>query len=231
MLALRGHWVVELAEVAAMRKSEIEHVKSFLTSQIDSYRPPFGRVAVNVPRQCIFVATTNDAFFLTDMTGNRRFWPVTVGKVIDTAGLKAAMPSLLAAAFEALESGEALYMEGDDAASALAQAEAYTAGDELMGMVTTYLSGRNEVSLTEVWRFALKNEAASTSAFTRAEQNRVRQIVLKAGWRGATDSDGVLFTAGPRKGHRRWLPPVEVSDPVRYGPEGEANKAGLHVVK
>lgn len=231
MVALRGHWVVELAELAALRKSEIEQVKSYLSQRVDTYRPPYGRSVVSVPRQCVFVATTNDAFFLTDMTGNRRFWPVTVGRVIDTVGLRDALPDMLAAAWEAVGAGEQIYLDGDIAAQALSEAEAYAAGDETLGMVTSYLTGRNEVSLTEVWRFALKNEASAASAFNKIEQRRVRELLVAAGWRRASADEGAMFKAGPRRDHKRWVSPVSVDEPVKYGPEGEANKAGLHVVK
>lgn len=230
-IALRGHWVVELAELAALRRSEIEQVKSYLSARVDTYRAPYDRTTVSVPRQCIFIATTNDTFFLTDMTGNRRFWPVQVGRVIDTVGLRAALPSLLAAARAAWAAGEPLYLEGEDAALALEQADEYVAGDETIGMVRAYLDGRNEVSLTEVWRFALKNEAASVSAFSKLEQRRVRDLMVAVGWIRAAKGSSELFNGGPRRGQARWLSPSPVAEPVKYGPEGEANKVGLHVVK
>lgn len=78
--ALRGIWIGELAELAATKKSEVEAQKAFLSSQVDRYRPAFGRRVQEFPRQCILVGTTNEHEFLRDRTGNRRFWVVKLEK-------------------------------------------------------------------------------------------------------------------------------------------------------
>jgi predicted P-loop ATPase len=74
--ALRGVWIAEVAELSAKRKSTTEAVKKFITSQVDRYRPKYGRIVKSFPRRNIFVATTNDAQMLNDATGGRRFLPV-----------------------------------------------------------------------------------------------------------------------------------------------------------
>ena len=75
--ALRGVWIAEVAELMAMtRVREAEAVKAFITSQEDSYRPPYARHVETLPRRCTFIGTTNNAQFLSDRTGNRRFYPV-----------------------------------------------------------------------------------------------------------------------------------------------------------
>jgi putative DNA primase/helicase len=73
---LQGHWIIEVAELSAMRKSEVEMVKNFITKTEDSFRPAYGRVTKNFPRQCVFFGTTNKDEFLKDSTGGRRFLPV-----------------------------------------------------------------------------------------------------------------------------------------------------------
>ena len=78
MEQLRGFWLIELGELNAVRRSEQEAVKGFLTRQIDSYRVPYGKRLADFPRQCIFIANTNESNFLNDPTGGRRYWPVTV---------------------------------------------------------------------------------------------------------------------------------------------------------
>ena len=78
---LAGQWLVEMGEIAQFRRSEIETVKSYLSCQFDKYRPPYGRSDITVPRQCVFVGTTNANAYLHDPTGNRRFWPVKVGTI------------------------------------------------------------------------------------------------------------------------------------------------------
>jgi predicted P-loop ATPase len=80
-LHLNGKWLLEIADLAAIRKQDEEHVKAFLTRQIDKYRPPYGRNDVYEPRQCVFGGTTNRDDFLHDETGARRYWPVKVVKI------------------------------------------------------------------------------------------------------------------------------------------------------
>ncbi|MBQ9719080.1 MAG: virulence-associated E family protein, partial [Oscillospiraceae bacterium] len=76
---LQGVWLVEIAELEAFKKNEIESIKSFLTRMVDKYRPSYGRHVKDLPRTCVFFGTTNSREFLRDVTGNRRFWPVDVG--------------------------------------------------------------------------------------------------------------------------------------------------------
>lgn len=75
--ALRGCWVGEFSELMAMTKiKEMETVKAYITSQEDTYRAPYKKYVETIPRRCIFIGTTNNFQFLTDKTGNRRFYPV-----------------------------------------------------------------------------------------------------------------------------------------------------------
>lgn len=78
---LRGKWGVEVAELSAFTKADIETLKAFITRQEEAYRPPWGRRDVHEPRQCVFVGTTNRASYVRDDTGARRFWGVQVGLI------------------------------------------------------------------------------------------------------------------------------------------------------
>ena len=76
---LQGFWVVEIGELAGMKKADIEKVKSFLSTSDDKYRPSYGRVVESHPRQCIIIGTVNgERGYLRDITGNRRFWIIKV---------------------------------------------------------------------------------------------------------------------------------------------------------
>lgn len=76
---LRGYWLLEIGEMAGMKKAELEKVKSFLSRQDDKYRESYARRVTNHPRQCVFFGTTNaEDGYLRDLTGNRRFWNVPV---------------------------------------------------------------------------------------------------------------------------------------------------------
>ena len=75
---VQGFWIIEMGEMAATRKAELEQIKQFISKQSDSYRAAYARRTQEHPRQCAFFGTTNDDEFLRDPTGGRRFWPVTV---------------------------------------------------------------------------------------------------------------------------------------------------------
>ncbi len=78
---LTGVWIVEMSEITQFRRSEVEAVKDFLSCQRDRYRPPYGRAEITVPRQAIFIGTTNSELYLHDPSGNRRFWPVRIANI------------------------------------------------------------------------------------------------------------------------------------------------------
>lgn len=76
--ALDGVWIMEMGELAALKRSERESIKNYISKQEDTYRKAFARNVTVNKRRCIFIGTTNDKDFLDDNTGARRFW------VIDT---------------------------------------------------------------------------------------------------------------------------------------------------
>lgn len=76
METLQGSWIIEIGELNAIKRSEVESVKAFVSRQVDAYRPAYGRTREDHARQCIFFATTNEQAFLKGYNGNRRFWVV-----------------------------------------------------------------------------------------------------------------------------------------------------------
>lgn len=80
-------WILDLSELVSLRRSENNTLKSYFTRTIDRFRPPYAKGPVKFARRCVFVGTTNDHFYLTDVTGNRRYWPVRCGEEFDTEAL------------------------------------------------------------------------------------------------------------------------------------------------
>ncbi len=78
---MQGKWAYEMAEMDAHRKADDTAFKQFLTTQVDRVRWHYGKRAEDVPRQCIFVGTTNMEQYGKDETGMRRVWPFEVGFV------------------------------------------------------------------------------------------------------------------------------------------------------
>jgi putative DNA primase/helicase len=109
---MHGKWIVEIAELEMFRGMAISQIKQFLTKQVDTYRPAYGRTTESYPRTQVFCGTTNDSHYLQDQTGARRFWPVKVGRV-DLEALRGERGQLLAEAHAAWKSGERYWPEGE----------------------------------------------------------------------------------------------------------------------
>lgn len=81
VLQLRGKLIIEIGELKSLLGARKEVVKAFLSRRVDTVRLPYGRKTVNLPRQTVFIGTTNKKDYLEDETGARRFWPVKIGKI------------------------------------------------------------------------------------------------------------------------------------------------------
>jgi predicted P-loop ATPase len=79
---VRGVWLFEIADLVGMKRAEVESIKAFASRTHDRARPAYGRRLVNAPRQCVFIATTNERKYLKSQTGNRRFWPVRTNTIL-----------------------------------------------------------------------------------------------------------------------------------------------------
>lgn len=141
---LQGFWVIEIAELAGMKKADIEKVKGFLSTSDDKYRPSYGKVVESHPRQCVIIATVNgERGYLRDITGNRRFWVIKLHQkrqrkqwVFD----EAFRAQFWAEAKEIWRSGEKLYLEGDILDEAERQQQSAMEVDERCGMIEEYLN-------------------------------------------------------------------------------------------
>jgi predicted P-loop ATPase len=98
-MEIRGKWCAEIAELSALRRAQIEDVKTYLSTRTDTLRDPYNKRVGDVPRQNIFCATTNSACSLADETGNRRFWPVRCRGKVRVQELTSVRNSLFAEAF------------------------------------------------------------------------------------------------------------------------------------
>ena len=106
MSALRGKWLYEFQEMGSLARHEASKQKSFISRQIDEYRPVYGRREIRCPRQLVFAGTTNDWEWNKDPTGGRRFWPSPVDYDVNINGLREAREQLFAEALFRFEAGE-----------------------------------------------------------------------------------------------------------------------------
>jgi predicted P-loop ATPase len=105
--ATAGKWIVELSEISHMGKGDAAALKAFLSAREDTGRPAYQREAVKVPRHFVIIGTTSASEYLTDSTGNRRFWPVHV-EGFDIDRLRADRDQLWAEAAAAEASNESI---------------------------------------------------------------------------------------------------------------------------
>ena len=140
---LQGFWIVEIGELAGMKKADIEKVKAFFSTSDDQYRPSYGRTVESHPRQCVIIATVNgDHGYLRDVTGNRRYWIIKSNLKRHRMIWKCTeefRQQFWAEAKAIWEAGEHLYLEGEllDAAEEI-QTQAMEQ-DDREGLVRKYL--------------------------------------------------------------------------------------------
>ena len=182
---LEGAWICELSELLALTKAkEVEAVKSYITKLVDRYRRPFDRRTTDHKRQCIFIGSTNRSAFLTDKTGNRRFYPVEVHS--SGYDLHDHQEEIKVDILQAWAEAKALYDEGklqpyadrnllEDIRKMQGKA---VEDDYRVGMIEDYISDKNKVCIMEIWKHALKNEFSKP---TRRESNELTLILQSIG--------------------------------------------------
>jgi predicted P-loop ATPase len=103
-LQLAGVWIIEWSELDSMTRADVEKIKAFMSRTADRFRPPYEKHVVQLPRQCVFIGTSNKTEYLRDETGGRRFWPIECGK-IDVAALRRDRDQLWAEALHRYNGG------------------------------------------------------------------------------------------------------------------------------
>ena len=189
---LRGKWILELAELLAVKKQkEVESIKAFITTQVDSYREPYARRTTDRPRSCVFAATTNDYNFLTDRTGNRRFLPVAVHKEKRTknlfdADIRQYFEQAWAEALHVYKTQHpALVLSEEVQANALQIQKNFLEEDAWVGIIQEYLDNctTKYVCAAELWQRALEQPGLPK----RFDSSRILGIMRNEirGWNSA----------------------------------------------
>ena len=148
---LQGYWILEIGELAGLKKAEVETLRSFLSRQNDIYRAAFGKRATPHLRQCVFFGTTNaESGYLRDTTGNRRFWPIKTpgsGKKQSWNLTHEEILQIWAEALVYVRQGEKLYLSPEMDALAKDEQREAMESDEREGLVREYL----DTLLPERW--------------------------------------------------------------------------------
>ena len=141
---LQGYWIVEIGELAGMRKADIEKVKNFISTLDDIYRPSYGHTVESHPRQAVIIATVNgEKGYLRDITGNRRFWIIKCRQKEQArkwSFTKEERDQIWAEAVALWRGGEKLYLEDTELPAAEALQREAMELDERQGIVEEYLN-------------------------------------------------------------------------------------------
>ena len=213
--AVEGAWICEVSELLALKRTkEVEAAKSYFSRQVDAYRRPFDRRVTELPRQCIFVGTTNNAQFLTDKTGNRRYYPVICqsdGRELFNRAeeLKADIAQCWAEAYALYQRGEMPpFLDKSLIDDARWRQEDALEDDYRVGMIAKYLNDKqpgDTVCIIELWNRALGEDFKPT----RKDSTEIAAILqnmpgwkrcgnawtqhwgVQKGWRKVSDTNSV----------------------------------------
>ena len=192
---LRGMWIVELAELQATKRAkDVETIKSFITSRVDTYRAPYGRRTEQRPRMCVLAGTSNPVDFLTDKTGNRRFLPITCNvnpPTFDMFADEIATKSEMMQAwgeimneFKQANGSPRLVLPKKLEQAAIAAQTAYLEEDPRVGVIQEWLdhTSYNRVCAIMLWREALGHEYDEPRPM---DVNAIHEIMKNsvAGWK------------------------------------------------
>lgn len=205
-IQLLGVWIVELAELDALGKSEVSRTKAFISKSFDRFRPPYARNAARFDRQCVFAGTVNHSEYLRDETGNRRYWPVACHPVtpqgtVDVVGLEGARDQLWAEAKVAFERGEPWWFDTRELTRlAESEQERRYQVDAWESEIEALVQGRPFVTIPEL----LKHLGVDIARQGQSEQNRAARSLKRLGWQRRQVRDG-----GVRR--YRYFPPLASS--------------------
>jgi predicted P-loop ATPase len=197
---LRGKWLVEVAELRAYTRADVDHFKAFLTRTHERYRPSYGRREVVEPRQCVFMGTTNKQTYLRDETGNRRYWPFGTSE-IDLDALRRDRDQLFAEAVSLYRGGQPWWPDREfEQAFIVPEQEARFETDIWEDKIAAFLATKTEVTLSDIAKGALGVElnlptnpdvprGTPLIRLGTADQRRITAILSHLKWeRGGKDA-------------------------------------------
>lgn len=201
---IAGKWVVEFAELSAIRKADVELVKAIITMQVDKTRPSYGRHTVEYPRQCVLAASVNPKAgqgYLTDSTGNRRFWPVAC-TAIDLEKLARKRDQLWAEAVARFQAGEKWWLTDDEVKLAEREQDARLQGDvwedTIANAVFSHMTYTSAQILSDILKMPIERH-------DQRAKDRVAAIMVDLGWTQAWAKERTQD--GTRKSVRTWRMP------------------------
>lgn len=229
--ALQGSWFVEVAELAANRRADVNQSKHFISKQSDRFRKAYAELTGNYKRQCVFVGTTNQADFLRDMTGNRRWWIVSVdgsGPKDIWKDLATERDQIFAEARHFFEAGEPIHLDKEITKLAEVVQEEYRYKSVREDQIAEFLEmelpegwKNMELAARQMWLETRDKEGVekrervclleiwqevlggTRGYFPNADQREITDIIMKLGWTRLPNKVTFGKTYGKQRGFVR----------------------------
>jgi predicted P-loop ATPase len=190
----RGKWLIEISELSAFTKADVEALKAFITRDTERYRPPYGRLEVVEPRQGVFIGTTNRDTYLKDETGGRRFWPVLIA-VISLEALRRDRGQLFAETVMRFKRGDHWWPDASLEQQVIRpEQETRYEADPWQQPIEDYLEGQKsgvtrstQARITEIAKLALGFDVMARVG--TADQRRIVAVLKTLGWIPAAKKD------------------------------------------
>ncbi|MDN7941681.1 VapE family protein [Burkholderia multivorans] len=184
---MAGKWIIELAELDSLNKTDSSAAKSFFATETDRFRNFYGKRATDVHRQCVFAGSVNFDAYLKDESGNRRYWPLRCGGLVDIDGIARVRDQLWAEAVHLYRSGVVWHVtEAERPLFEVEQAERYE-GDVYEDVIGKQLEFAHRTTMEEILRDVLKLDS---SKWTLPEQRRIGKALKSLGWVRKRESTG-----------------------------------------
>lgn len=189
LMVLHRSWIMEWAELDhIMGRKHAGQVKAFLSQSTDLFRVPYGKATEAFPRRGIIVGSTNrSAGFLSDDTGNRRFWVIpttrTESSPIDTPQLMVERDAIWSAAVHAYRAKEPNYLPAELATIVSRENETYLIDSPWLPAVQEWLAKLTLGDTITTERILSQAVQKPIERQTRADQMAVADILRSLGYR------------------------------------------------
>lgn len=180
----QGKWIVEMGELDALKKSEKESFKNYITVTSETYRMPYDRTSKDYPRKFILIGTTNEGRFLDDMTGSRRFLVLECAKhksklkhSVLEEGAEYEIKQALAETFEEYKEGKS-FLELPKKYESFNENKNknYVMDDGLEGLVENFLDTVDRCCVMQIFDECL--ESSRKWKYSKTLANRISSVVL-----------------------------------------------------
>ncbi|WP_171237560.1 MULTISPECIES: VapE domain-containing protein [unclassified Ruegeria] len=180
---LAGKWIVELAELTKVLKSELEDMRHFVTRRYDEHKVAYQDMNERLPRRCVLAGSTNRDDYLKDHEGERRFWIVTCDLPLDVDGLIRDRDQLWAEALAAYRSGEGWWLDKALEDEAREIQKQRVDEDEWFPLVSNYVEGKDAVCIPEIKSIIGMEEIRRCANQRPAPLKRIRTMLQGLGFR------------------------------------------------